>query len=78
MAQKRLLGEVVVLLGPLETMPGGSAAFVPLNDAANHPHARHLQHGAQALALERLRQLLHSLIDLVLVPTAWPQPTTRN
>jgi len=66
---KRLLSKVMVFMRPLEAMPSWCTTFVTLNDAAHHPDARDLEHGAQALTLQSLGQFLDSFIDLVLVPT---------
>lgn len=68
--------EGVVLLGPLEAMPSQYATFITLDDASDHPHTRHLEHGAQALILQSLSRFLNSFIDLVLFPTH--QDNARN
>lgn len=59
-------------MGPLEAMPSQYATFITLDDASDHPHTRHLEHGAQALILQSLSRFLNSFIDLVLFPTTSP------
>lgn len=70
MAEQGLLSVQELVGRPVEGVPHGRPPFVPLHDAADHAHACVTEAGAHGRLLQPFRQLVYSLLGLILVATA--------